>query len=61
MKDVFNLAVKVYYYPAADNLLIINPDNFFMFATVEGSSGKKLCINETEFIKEKNLIYIGEL
>lgn len=60
MKDLFGPPIKVYYWPGADNLVLLNPPTLFMLATMEGSNGRKLCVVEEDAIKWYGLIYVGD-
>lgn len=57
---MFNDIIEIYYFPRMENIILINPATLFMFATVEGSSGRKLCVNKESYIKENDLIYVGD-
>jgi len=61
VKDIFTEEIEVYYAPEFDNLLLINPATIFMLPTIEGSSGRKMCVNKEHEIKTKNMIYLGVL
>ncbi len=62
MHDIFNqFAPRVYWSERFQNLLIFNPATLYMFATIEGHTRKKVCVNEKYFKKEYQLTYIGQL
>lgn len=61
MGDLFGQPIRVFYYPKADNFLILNPPSIFFFATIEGSNGRKLAVNLDSVVEEMGLIEIGDL
>ncbi len=61
MNDVFVEPIEVYYHPQFDNFILINSATIFMFATLEGSNGRKLCINKDWEINKRGLVLCGEL
>jgi hypothetical protein len=61
VKDIFNRPQLVFWSHNLGNVLIYTRPTFGMFATLEGSTRKKVCVSETNFEKEFNLEYIGEL
>ena len=61
MKDIFEKPQLVFWSHRFNNFMIYTRPTFGMFATVEGSNNRKLCVSESHFEKEFELELIGEL
>lgn len=56
--NIFYEPQLVLYWAEKDNVLIYTPPTIFMFATIEGSTPRKLCVSTSELDK---YVILGEL
>lgn len=61
MTDIFELPQIVFWSNKFKNFMIYTPASLYMFGTLEGSNGMKLCVSEKVMNGEFELEYVGEL